>query len=142
MRSLHAVSFVADFTELQSVWERSGKFEGDIMLTEGQVSNSIINPARHWPSRAVPFFIDRVFSEYCSSKIQSGLRDMEGIINHCVYRLDSNAHWSLSGRSNGDNYLTLPPQNLTHSYALTCKARHVNIPTILRPPLRQIAGYY
>ena len=39
------------------------------MLTDGRVRNGLINPARHWPTRSVPFFIDRVFSEYCSTKV-------------------------------------------------------------------------
>jgi hypothetical protein len=48
------------------MWERSGKFEGDIMLTDEQMRHGLINPGRRWRAKTVPFFIDRVFSEYCS----------------------------------------------------------------------------
>jgi hypothetical protein len=75
------LSFVADVSEKQSAWEQSGKFEGDIMLTDERVRNGIINPARRWRAKTVPFVIDRVFSEYCSSKIQSGLQSVEGFIH-------------------------------------------------------------
>jgi len=52
---------------MQSAWERSGKFEGDIMLTDEQVRNGLIDPASRWPNRVVPYVIDDVFSEYCST---------------------------------------------------------------------------
>ena len=51
------------------------------MLTDQRVRNGLIDTSRHWPNRAVPFFIDRVFSEYCSTKLQSGLQGVEGIIH-------------------------------------------------------------
>jgi hypothetical protein len=58
---------------LQSAWERSGKFEGDIVLTELQLRGGIINTARRWPNKLVPFVIDNVFSEYYSTKLKRGL---------------------------------------------------------------------
>jgi hypothetical protein len=66
---------------LQNAWERSGKFEGDIVLTEEQTRNGLINTARRWQRRTVPFFIDPVFSEQGSIKLQAGLRGVEGIIH-------------------------------------------------------------
>jgi hypothetical protein len=66
---------------LQSPWELSGKYEGDIMLTEEQLRNGLINTARRWPNKEVPFVIERHFSEYCSTKLQSGLQVVEGIIH-------------------------------------------------------------
>jgi hypothetical protein len=66
---------------MPSAWERSGKFEGDIVLTDEQVRHGVINRARRWRAKTVPFVIDSVFSEYCSSKLQSGLRGVEGIIH-------------------------------------------------------------
>ena len=71
IRSVHTVSnvsFVADVSEKQSAWERSGKFEGDIMMTDEQKRNFVIRPERRWPNGVVPFVIDDVFSEYCSTK--------------------------------------------------------------------------
>jgi hypothetical protein len=56
------------------VWERSGKFEGDIVLPELLMRNAIINTTRHWPNSTVPIVIDRVFSEYCSTKLKRNLR--------------------------------------------------------------------
>jgi hypothetical protein len=50
------------------------------MLTEEPMRNGLINPASRWPNKEVPFFIDDVFSEYCSSNLQSCLRGVEGII--------------------------------------------------------------
>ena len=63
---IHEIPYVllADVTELQSPWERSGQFEGDIMLTEEQMRTGLINTASRWPGKTVPFFIDPVFSEY------------------------------------------------------------------------------
>ena len=75
------VSFVADVTAKQSAWEQSGKFEGDIMLTEEQMRYGLINPARRWQNKVVPFVIDGVFSEYNNTKLQSGLRGVEGNIH-------------------------------------------------------------
>ena len=66
----------------QSVWERSDKFEGDIVLTEKEIRNGVIEPALRWPKGEVPYVIDSVFSEYCSTKLQSGIRDVEGNITH------------------------------------------------------------
>jgi hypothetical protein len=65
---------------LQSPWELSGKYEGDIMLTDEQMNSGFIFPSRRWPNKIVPFVIDRVFSEYCSTKLQSDVRGVEGII--------------------------------------------------------------
>jgi hypothetical protein len=50
-------------TEKQSALEQSGKFEGDIMLTDEQMKNGIINPPRRWPNGEVPLFIDNVFRQ-------------------------------------------------------------------------------
>ena len=65
IRSLHTVtvSFVADVRAKQSAWERSGKFQGDIMLTEEQ-RNGMVDRAYRWPNKVVPYVIDGVFSEY------------------------------------------------------------------------------
>jgi len=35
----------------------------------------------HWHNDEVPFVTDDVFGEYCSSKLQSGLLGVEGIIH-------------------------------------------------------------
>jgi hypothetical protein len=51
------------------------------MLTEEQKRNGLINPASRWPNREVPFVIDNVFSEYCSTKLQIVLWGGEGIIH-------------------------------------------------------------
>jgi hypothetical protein len=51
------------------------------MLTDEQMNSGLINPAYRWPNKRVPFVIDRVFSEYCSTKLQSGMRGVEGIIH-------------------------------------------------------------
>jgi len=40
------------------------------MLTDEQMSNGLINPAYRWPNGVVPYVIDEVFSEYCSTKLQ------------------------------------------------------------------------
>ena len=72
---------LADVTKLQNPWEQSGQFEGDIILTEEEVRNGLINPARRWPGKTVPFYIDPVYSEYCSTKPQSDVRDVEGNIH-------------------------------------------------------------
>jgi len=55
------------------MWAQSGKFEGDIMLTDEQIRNGLINTAYRWPNKVVPFYIDPVFSEYYSTKLQSGI---------------------------------------------------------------------
>jgi len=75
------VSFVADVTDKQSAWEQSGKFEGDIVLTDEQMRNGVINIASRWPNGIVPYIIDSAFSTYCSIKLKSGTRGVEGNIN-------------------------------------------------------------
>jgi len=50
------------------------------MLTDVQMWNGIINTARRWGAKTVPFVIDDVFSEYCSTKLQSCMRGVEGNI--------------------------------------------------------------
>jgi hypothetical protein len=50
------------------------------MLTEEQ-RNGVINTASRWPNKTVPFFIDPVFSEYCSSKLKSVASGVEGNIH-------------------------------------------------------------
>jgi hypothetical protein len=47
------------------------------MLTDEQMRNGLINPASLWPNKIVPFDIDDVFSEYCSTKLLSGKRGVE-----------------------------------------------------------------
>jgi hypothetical protein len=66
---------------LQSAWEQSGKFEGDIMLSDEQMKNGIMNPANRKQNDEVPFVTEDVFSEYCSSKLLSGLWGVEGIFH-------------------------------------------------------------
>jgi hypothetical protein len=51
------------------------------MLTEEKLKNVLINPASRWPNKVVPFVIDDVFSEYCSTKLQSGKRGVEETIH-------------------------------------------------------------
>jgi len=51
------------------------------VLTELQLRNGLINTERRWPNKVVPFVIDDVFSEYCSTKLQSGMRGEEGNIH-------------------------------------------------------------
>jgi len=82
------VSFVADVTDKQSAWERSGKFEGDIMLTDEQ-RNVVKNSASRWPNKEVPIVIDDVFSEYCSTKLQNGMGSSTEISVHYEYRISA-----------------------------------------------------
>jgi len=51
------------------------------MMTDEQKRNGVIRPARRWPNGEVPFVIDDVFSEYCNTKAQCVLPDVEGIIH-------------------------------------------------------------
>jgi hypothetical protein len=51
------------------------------MLTEEQQRNGMIYPASRWPNRTVPYVIDAVFSENCSTVLQFGLRGVEGNIH-------------------------------------------------------------
>ena len=63
------------------MWQQSGKFEGDIVLTDEQIRNGMVNTVYRWPNRVVPFYIDPVFSEYYKTKLQSGMRGVEGTIH-------------------------------------------------------------
>jgi hypothetical protein len=63
------------------MWEQSGKFEGDIVLTGEQPRNGVINKTRRWPGKRVPFYIDPVFSKYCNIKIKSAMWDVKEIIH-------------------------------------------------------------
>jgi hypothetical protein len=51
------------------------------MLTDEQMRNGIMNPASRNQNEDVPFVSEDVFSEYCSSKLQSGLPGVEGIFH-------------------------------------------------------------
>jgi len=52
--------------------------EGDNLLTEEEIRNGLLNPAT--PSTNNEDTVV-VFSEYCSTKLQIGLRGVEGIIH-------------------------------------------------------------
>jgi hypothetical protein len=62
-------------TEKQSAWEQSGKFEGDIMLSQEQLRTGLINPARRWPNRIVPFVMHGVFNGAERNRILLAIRD-------------------------------------------------------------------
>ena len=47
------------------------------MLTDLQLRNGLIDPASRWPNAVVPFVIDRVFGEYCTTKLQIDMRGVE-----------------------------------------------------------------
>jgi len=66
---------------MQSAWERSGKFEGDIMLTDEQLRTGLINTATRWRNGVVPIVISNVFSEYCRIILQIDMRGVEGNIH-------------------------------------------------------------
>jgi len=66
------------------------------MLTEGQLRNGLINIRRRWQNKVVPFVINDVFSEYCSTKLQSGMRGVEGNSMYYEYRFSSSTYWKLS----------------------------------------------
>jgi len=51
------------------------------VLTDEQMRNGLINTVYRWPRGIVPFFIDSVFSEYCSTKLQISIRGVEGNIH-------------------------------------------------------------
>ena len=48
------------------------------MLTDVQVRAGVIDPVRRWPNGVVPYVIDGVFSEYCSTTLQFDMRGVEG----------------------------------------------------------------
>jgi hypothetical protein len=122
------VSFVAHVSAKQSAWEQSGKFEGDIMLTEEQMKNGLVNTVYRWPNKLVPYYIDPIFSEYCSIKLKFLCGEWREISIHYVYRFRSSTHWWFSGRVMAIiTYIS--PQN---SHKFTCQGSHVNIPMILR----------
>ena len=90
------------------------------MLTEEQLRNGLINPASRWPNRVVPFVIDDVFSEHCSTKLQNGKQGVEGIIH--VLRVPAEIQYTLGwgGSSNGDRYISLPIKTHTHTHPHIC----------------------
>jgi len=120
---------------MQSAWEQSGKFEGDIVLTDEQ-RKEWFNVASPSPNGVVPFVTEVVFSEYCSTKLQSWNEEWGGEYRFIAFRFVSSAHWRLGGRSNGDNYHCLTLKIITHSQTHintnTCQASHFNIHTVLR----------
>ncbi|PNF32679.1 hypothetical protein B7P43_G13113 [Cryptotermes secundus] len=54
---------VIDVRSKQSAWELSGKFEGDIALSENQLRNGLIGSSTLWPNGIVPYVIDDVFTD-------------------------------------------------------------------------------
>jgi hypothetical protein len=83
------VSFVADVADVsdkQYAWEKSGKFEGDIVLPTsiyGPTYSALVNVDRRWKENTVPFYIDPEFRKYCSIKIESAMRGVEGNTHAC-----------------------------------------------------------
>jgi hypothetical protein len=47
------------------------------MLTEEQ-RNGVINTAYRWPNKLVPYYVDPIFSEYCSTKLKICIRVFGG----------------------------------------------------------------
>jgi hypothetical protein len=47
------------------------------VLIEEELRNGLISTERRWPNEVLPFVIDDVFSEYCSTKLQSGVWGVE-----------------------------------------------------------------
>jgi hypothetical protein len=58
------------------------------MLTDEQMNSGLINPAYRWPNKRVPFFIDPVFREYCSTKIKGGCGAWRELSIHYMYRFN------------------------------------------------------
>ena len=51
------------------------------MLSQEQLRSGLINPASRWPNKVVPYVIDNVFSEYCSTKLLIGMGSVKGNIH-------------------------------------------------------------
>ena len=94
------------------------------MLTDEQKRNGLINTESRWAFRNVPYVIDDVFSEYCSTKLQTGLRAWREISIYFQYLFNCSAHWSLTGRRNDNSYLSLPPKTHTHRHTLMSNQPH------------------
>lgn len=48
----------------QSMWEISGQYQGDIILTEQQYNGINVNPEIYrWRTLDIPYHIDQAFSE-------------------------------------------------------------------------------
>jgi hypothetical protein len=80
-------AFLADVSDVrskQSAWELSGKFEGDIALSENQLRNGLMTSSTRWPNRTVPYVIDNVFSEYPADicLCPRYMRDVEVDVQH------------------------------------------------------------
>jgi hypothetical protein len=99
------------------------------VLNEEQ-RNGLINTEYRWPNKEVPFVIDDVFSKYCSTKLQIGIRGVEGNIRALQVPLYLQYTLRWSGRNIGDNYLSLPLETITHTH--TCQTSHGNITKCLR----------
>ncbi|XP_077297999.1 seminal metalloprotease 1-like [Arctopsyche grandis] len=78
---------IPELEELQPEWERSGKFEGDILLTENQIDelvdeysgvrNAITNQNRLWPNRVVVYNINKSYFTSAQVKaIEDGIAEM------------------------------------------------------------------
>lgn len=63
--------FFSNIDNEDNIWEESGFFEGDIILSaEKQLSrNGMLNETYYWPNSIVPFKIDEHdFSEYTKNR--------------------------------------------------------------------------
>jgi hypothetical protein len=90
-------------------------FEGDIVLNIRPL-NGVIDQDKRWPGRTVPFYIDPVFSKYCSIMIESGIEAWRELSMHFKHHISSSTHWKLRGRSNVGNQQSLPLNTIIHSH--------------------------
>jgi len=87
-------------------------------MAEEQTRNGLINTARRWPRRTVPFYIDPVSASSAATSYKLDCGEWRELSMHYEYRLRFSTYWRKSGQSNGDNYLSCPLKK-SHTPSLT-----------------------
>jgi hypothetical protein len=68
------------------------------MLTEEQQRNGMINTTYRWLNRVVPYVIDGIFSEYCSTMLQIATGAWRVVSLEYEYRISSSTQWRVNGK--------------------------------------------
>ncbi|KAI4457855.1 discoidin cub egf laminin and zinc metalloprotease domain containing [Holotrichia oblita] len=59
-----------------AMWEHSGKFEGDIVLTQQIERNGIISDSEKWKNREIPYELDPIFDDFDAAWIRECLGEI------------------------------------------------------------------
>ncbi|KAK5644643.1 hypothetical protein RI129_005943 [Pyrocoelia pectoralis] len=117
-----------------NLWQRSGKFEGDMVLAPWQ-KNGVIDTALRWPNRNIPYEISDVFDEQQKAQIAEVLEreyaktcvTVKPRVNEPDYVYvsgDSTGCWAQVGRLGGRQELNLQTNGCVWNHTIVHEFLH------------------